>query len=335
MSKLTAVLFCPGRGSYGREQLGSLGRSLRPGEVQEALMATDTKRREAKQPGILELDAAASFRPSLHLDGRNASELLFFASMAEIEGLRERYRILAVAGNSLGWYTALVAAGSLSVAAGARLIATMARLQQLAKGGQVLTTILDPDWRIDAELATATAVAIEHCNALGEDHFVATSIRLGGHRVLAGTDKGIGELLAKLPQIERGERKFPFQLAGHGPFHTRLCEAVSTKAREELRDLPFRRPQIQLIDGLGNQHSPWATDPAELYQYTTGRQITETFDFSAAVRTALREYNPEVLLCAGPGTSLRAPVGHVLLAEGYRGIDTKSALLDSALVRCD
>ena len=68
----------------------------------------------------------------------------------------------------------------------------MAWLQGLAKGGQVLTTILDPDWRIDAELATATSDAIEHCNALGEDRFVTTSIRLGGHRVLAGTDRGIG-----------------------------------------------------------------------------------------------------------------------------------------------
>ena len=112
MSKPTAVLFCPGRGSYGREELGSLGRRLRAGEVRDALEEADTRRREAGHPGILELDAAASFRPSLHLDGRNASELLFFASMAEIEGLRERYRILAVAGNSLGWYTALCSAGS-------------------------------------------------------------------------------------------------------------------------------------------------------------------------------------------------------------------------------
>lgn len=335
MSKPTAVLFCPGRGSYGRDELGSLGRSLRPGEVREALSAADARRSEAGQPGILELDAADSFRPSLHLDGRNASELLFFASVAEIELLRERYRILAVAGNSLGWYTALTAAGSLSVAAGAHLVATMANLQALATGGQLLTTILDPDWRVDPELETAIETAIENCNAKGPDHFVATSIRLGGHRVLAGTEPGIRELLTTLPKIERGQRKFPFQLAGHGPFHTALCAQVAAKAQKELRELPFRRPNLHLIDGLGNQHSPWSTDPYELYRYTTDQQVTETFDFSAAVRTALREFNPEFLLCAGPGTSLRAPVGHILLAEGYHSIGTKTALQASELVRCE
>jgi len=306
MSRPSAVLFCPGRGSYGRDELGSLGRNLRSGEVADALAVADARRREAGLPGILELDAAKSFRPSLHLDGRNASELLFFASMAEIEGLRERYRILAVAGNSLGWYTALSAAGSLSVADGARLVATMARLQGLAAGGQVLTTILDPDWHIDSELQDALGAAVENCNALGKDHFVAISIRLGGHRVLGGTEKGLREVMKELPKIERGKRKFPFQLAGHGPFHTQLCAAVSAEARRELRDLPFRRPKIQLIDGFGNQHNPWSTDPLELYDYTSGRQVTETFDFSATARTALREFNPDVLLSAGPGTSLRA-----------------------------
>ena len=35
--------------------------------------------------------------------------------MAQLESLRKRYRIVAVAGNSLGWYTALAAAGALSL----------------------------------------------------------------------------------------------------------------------------------------------------------------------------------------------------------------------------
>ena len=40
----------------------------------------------------------------------------------------------------------------------------------------------------------------------------------------------------------------------------------------------------------------------------------------------------EVLLCAGPGTSLRAPVGHCVLLEGWRGIRDKAALFASGLV---
>jgi hypothetical protein len=53
------------------------------------------------------------------------------------------------------------------------------------------------------------------------------------------------------------------------------------------------------------------------------------------VWTAIREFQPDVLLCAAPGQSLRAPVGHVVLREGYRGLRTKEALFASDLVRTD
>jgi hypothetical protein len=82
-------------------------------------------------------------------------------------------------------------------------------------------------------------------------------------------------------------------------------------------------------------HSPWTADPAELLAYTTKTQVLETFDFTSAVRTALREFNPDVLLCAGPGTTLRAPVGHVVLAEGYRGIADREGLFASGMVAVD
>lgn len=335
MSKPGAVLFCPGRGSYGKGELGFLSTQLQAGEVRDALTEVEARRKAAGLPSLLELDGAQSFRPSQHLEGRNASDLLFFSTLAHAQQLRERYEILAVAGNSLGWYTALSAAGSLSVLDGWQLVSTMARMQEVAAGGQLLTTILDEDWEEDRELVAGMETAMADCLAKGDDYFVALSIRLGGHRVIAGREKGIKELLKSLPKIDRGDRKFPFQLAGHGPFHTALCGEVSAKAQRELRALDFGAPQVHLIDGLGKQHSPWSAEPEGLFAYTAGRQVTETFDFSAAVHTALREFNPEVLLCAGPGTSLRAPIGHVVLAEGYRGFGSKDALAKSELVRSD
>ena len=58
----------------------------------------------------------------------------------------------------------------------------------------------------------------------------------------------------------------------------------------------------------------------------------ETFDFTACVRTAMREFQPDILLCAGPGSSQRAPVGHCVVQEGWRGIRTKQALFDADVV---
>jgi acyl transferase domain-containing protein len=337
MSQKTAVLLCPGRGSYAKGELGFVHRTLPGGsalaaEVAAALDQSDAWRKEQGKPTIREIDAAAQFRPGLHLDGENAAELIYFATMAHVAQLRERYRIVAVAGNSLGWYTALPASGALDPASGWRLVATMAALQKQVAGGQILTTAVGEDWLPDAKLAGAIEQSLRTVAARGSDHFVARSIRLGGHEVLAGTELGVQALLAELPKVKVGEREFPFRLAGHGPFHTQLCASTSQQATEMLMDLPMRMPDCHLIDGFGNVHSPWSADPSELLDYTTKAQVLETFDFTASVRTAMREFNPDVLLCAGPGSSLRAPVGHVVLREGWRGLRTREALFAANVV---
>lgn len=332
MSKPTAVLFCPGRGSYTKAELGFVGRTLRAGPVADALAASDQARREQGRPTLTEVDGAEKFRPSQHLDGENAAELIYFGTMAHLEELRERYDILAVAGNSLGWYTALPASGALDPTSGWRLVATMASLQKQVKGGQVLMTTVDQDWRTNMTLRVAVDATVQGLRDRGHDFFCDYSIHLGGHEVLAGTEAATRELLAKLPKVQVGDREFPFRLAGHGPFHTSLCLETAKQAAQMLADLPISAPSCHLIDGFGNVHSPWSADPRGLLRYTVHEQVVETFDFSACVRTAMREFQPDVLLCAGPGSSLRAPVGHCVLQEGWRGLTDREALFASGLV---
>ena len=171
MTKPTAVLFCPGRGSYGREELGYLKRMVQPGPVAEALDASDAWRREQQKTPIRDLDASDKFRPGVHLEGENAAELIYFSTLAHAEHLRSKYRILAVAGNSLGWYTALPASGALDPTSGWRLVATMAALQKQNAGGQILTTTVGEDWRTDAMLVQGVEQALAKVNARGADHF--------------------------------------------------------------------------------------------------------------------------------------------------------------------
>lgn len=331
----TAVLFCPGRGSYTKDELGFLGRTVRPGPVADALAACDDWRRSQGRQALTEIDAAEKFRPGLHLDGENAAELIYFGTLAHLEQLRERYDILAVAGNSLGWYTALPASGALDATNGWRLVATMAALQKQVKGGQVLMTNVDDDWQTNLKLVVATQAVVQALQDRGADTYCDFSIHLGGHEVLAGTETAVTELLTHLPKVKIGEREFPFRLAGHGPFHTDLCQATSEQAATMLGELPIVMPRCHLIDGFGNVHSPWSADPRELLHYTTHEQVLETFDFTACVRTAMREFQPDVLLCAGPGSSLRAPVGHCVLQEGWRGIRDKQALFASGRIATD
>jgi acyl transferase domain-containing protein len=333
--KPTAVLFCPGRGAYGRDELGFLARTLQPGPVAAALQACDEQRQAQGRPALSALDGAAAFRPGLHLDGQNAAELIYFSTMAHVERLRERFDIVAVAGNSLGWYTALPASGALDPLAGWRLVATMAALQAQVPGGQVLTTTVGEDWQANLALRVAIDGVVHALQDRGEEWFCDYSILLGGHVVLAGTEAAVRELLLRLPKVRVGDREFPFRLAGHGPFHTRLCASTAQQATAALADLPIGMPQCHLINGFGNVHTPWSADPRQLLAYTTGAQVLETFDFTACVRTAMREFQPDALLCAGPGTSLRAPVGHCVLAEGWRGLRSKQALFAANVIAAD
>jgi len=338
-------LLCPGRGSYGREQLGWIQRHMAEdlpapesgpslGEVRTALALADAARAEAGRPTVTELDSLEKFRPGLHLEGENAAELIYFGTMAQLPHLLRHFDVKVIGGNSLGWYTALAASGALSVADGWRLVSTMARLQKaVGGGGQILMTTVDENWEPDPELVTAVDHAVAERRDRDDDDFVARSIRLGGHEVLAGSDAGIKRLLDTLPRVTRGGREFPFQLAGHGPFHTALCRGVAERALEELKGLAFIPPRCHLVDGLGNQHSPWSASPEKLRRYTATTQVTHTYDFSASVRTIIREFQPDLLLCAGPGESLRAPVGHIVLRERWRGTHDRDALFASDLVQ--
>ncbi|MEZ5990473.1 MAG: ACP S-malonyltransferase [Planctomycetota bacterium] len=304
------LVLAPGRGSYAKGELGSLRRLAEAaGSDGKGLLATlEAMRRELDPdlPSLAELDGAKAFKPSLHLPGRNASPLIFACGLLHAEALRAEGRGPdLVGGNSLGFYTALVLAGALEPEQGYRLVSTMARLQEQGPaGGQVLWTLLDDDWNV----VPGRAELVQELCALPD---LDLSIRLGGHVVLAGTEEALATALERLPEVKVGERSFPFRLPFHGPFHTPLLLPVAQAALDELADLPLGRPRIPLLDGRGAEWSPLSTDPVSLLAYTLGAQVTRTFDFTRMVEVALSDFAPDEVVLLEPGTSLRAPVGHV------------------------
>jgi [acyl-carrier-protein] S-malonyltransferase len=154
---------------------------------------------------------------------------------------------------------------------------------------------------------------------------VHRSVELGGYAILAGTEQGVRALLAQLPPIRLGERQFPLRLALHGPDHTPLMGHIAVAAKRRLAGLEWRVPETTLIDGRGRRFTPWSTDPQELASYTLDEQLVSRYDFATALRVALREYAPDVLLLPGPGSSLGGIVGQIVVAEGYRGIRSRAA----------
>lgn len=328
-----ALVVCPGRGSYGREDLGTLARAAaRAPEIASPILAAlDALRAERGEPPLRAIDGAASFSPRIHLAPEHASDLIFAASAIDFARVRDEIDPVVVVGNSLGFYTALHVAGALDLEDAARLVGTMAALQKEAGapiGGQVIYPACDEaTWRPSAAHEAAIEAALARARAEGA--FAARSIRLGGYEVLGGDEAGVAALLAALPKDARAARDYPLRLAGHSAFHTPLMAGIALRARERLASaLAFYAPRIPLVDGRGAIVRPRIAAPRDLFEYTLAVQPVETFDFAAAMRVALREYAPQVIVALGPGDTLGGPIGQTLVREGWAGIRDRAAFKD-------
>jgi len=308
------AILCPGRGSYTKRSLRSLPQD------HPWVARADELRAEEGLGSLRELDATDVWDSARHLRPDSVSPLIYLVSMLDAEEAMAAHETVAIAGNSMGWYTALAVAGALSFDDGFRLVQRMSLLQmEGGAGGQVLYPTVDEQWRHDPARQASVDGAL--ASSGGE---ALPSIDLGGYAVLAGTERGIAHLLAALPRVEVGPSVYPFRLAQHGPYHTPWLADVAARAAEQLGGLDFRPPGTPLIDGRGARFTPWTTDPRELRDYTLGAQVTTPYRFTASVRVALREHAPDLLALPGPGNTLGGVCGQILAAEGWRGIANRA-----------
>jgi [acyl-carrier-protein] S-malonyltransferase len=315
VGKESALVVCPGRGTYNAPELSYLARH-HAGHPDIAQF--DAIRAEAAKEPLTALDGAAKFQPSLHTRGDVAAPLIHAAAWCDFTAIdRERFDVVAVTGNSMGWYTALACAGAVSPENGFRVADAMGvNSQKHAPGGQMVLVLAGDDWRVDPALAAQVERAMAETVA-------RPSIRLGGMLVVAGDAPALAALEHALPPLPRP----PLHLAGNGPFHTPLMAASAEAARASLPQAWFGNPAVPLIDGRGAIMRPYASDSHALWDYTFGAQILETYDFTAALTVAIREFAPDRIVLLGPGETLGGAIGQVLVALRWQGITDKAAFM--------
>lgn len=312
----TAVLVCPGRGTYTKTELGSLARF-----PDAALLARfDAARQALGQETLAALDSATTYSVAKHSRGDNASALIYACTLGDRLALRD-INLVAVTGNSMGWYSALACAGALSPDNGFTVVNTMGTLmQQSLIGGQLVYPHMGDDWRPDpARKASLLALVAEI--ATRPDHTLALSIDLGGMLVIAGNEAGLKAFEAAVPPVQG---RFPLRLSNHAAFHTALQAPVAAEGRARLPEALFRQPDLPLIDGRGHVWWPGAATTAALRDYTLGHQVTEAYDFTAALRSAAREFAPDYFIIPGPGTTLGGAVAQSLILAGWKGMGSKA-----------
>ena len=312
MTRETVLVVCPGRGTYGASELGYLARH----HGGSPLLATfDRQRSERGVESVTALDSATRYSTALHGSGENAAPLIFAASILDFLALDPaKVEVVAVCGNSMGWYTALACAGAVSPEHGFAIADAMGVNSGTGEpGGQVLLTLVGEDWRPDPALRHDVERVLAQSGAF-------RSIELGGMLLVAGGERELDKLLAALPVLPG---RPPLRLAGHGPFHTPLMAQSSRRALAQIPADWFGPPRIPLIDGEGRVWRAKSATPAAMHRYTFTTQILEPFDFSRSLAVGIKEFAPDRIVLLGPGETMGGAIGQVLVAEKWLGIGDK------------
>jgi [acyl-carrier-protein] S-malonyltransferase len=316
--KQTAVVIAPGRGTYNKNELGYLKRH-HPNAPN--LDQFDAYRATLGQKKISELDTFSRFSGPTHTRGDNAAPLIYACAYSDFVSIdRDLFDIVGITGNSMGWYIALACAGAVDPMGGMQVVNTMGTLMQDHMiGGQLIYPFLDDNWqeipgRRDNLLSEVITINSR------PDHDLGLSIDLGGMLVLAGNEAGLTAFERSVPALQG---RFPMRLQNHAGFHTHLQRPISKLGFDALSEQLFVQPTIPLIDGRGAIWYPNSTDTSALYNYTLGHQVVEPYDFTAAIRTAAREFMPDVFIVLGPGTTLGGATAQALIQANWRGWRSK------------
>jgi acyl transferase domain-containing protein len=255
------------------------------------------------------------------MTGDNASALIYACAMADFAAIdREKFDIVAVTGNSMGWYLALACAGIVDLAGGARLVNNMGGIMhQHGAGGQIVWSICDDNWNIQQDKLLFINNLMIEASIISEVS-IYISIRLGGMIVLAADEAGLKWLMERLPKDDR----FPLRLMHHAAFHSPLLNHIVPMARSDNPLSDFGVGEIPAIDGQGRIWSPRAFNRDAIYAYTLGAQLTDSYDFTRALQVAAAEFAPDTVIVLGPGTTLGAPIAQALIASGWRGLSSKA-----------
>ncbi len=319
MSRPSAVLICPGRGTYNKAELGTLTRTHGGNPL---IAEWDAFRLQNGQPSLTDLDNAAHFSSARHTTGDNASPLIYACSYLDAQAAHANHDVVAVTGNSLGWYIALAAGGATSAQDGMKIVNTMGTfMHEHGTGGQILYPFVDENWQpIRDEEARLMALIRSIDTRL--DHALALSIHLGGMLVVAGNDLGLTAF--EQATSDDPDRK-PLRLPNHAAFHTSLMQDVADMGQGSLPQSLVTDPKTALIDGRGAVWHPRSTDLTKLREYTLGHQVTQTYNFTAAVISAAHNFAPERFIITGPGTTLGSAVAQALISIKWQGINSKAA----------
>jgi [acyl-carrier-protein] S-malonyltransferase len=238
----------------------------------------------------------------------NAQPALMAVSLAAMrvlgdKGLKLTDRVAFVAGHSLGEYSALAAAGALSLADTARLLKTRGRAMQDAVpvGQGAMAALLGADLAQAQDLAKAAADG-EVCEAANDN--------APGQVVISGAKTAIERAVALAPKFSARRAVL---LPVSAPFHCALMQPAAEVMRDALAKVEIKPPQVPLI---ANVLATPIADPEQIRK----RLVEQVTGMVKWRETML------YLKTNGVGTVYEVGAGRVLtgIARRFDGIEARS-----------
>ena len=212
-----------------------------------------------------------------------------------------------LSGHSLGEYTALVAAGALSLKDGAHLVRLRGQLMQEAAPSGV--------GAMAAVLGAEDALVQEVCEAVsGSEVVVPANFNSPGQIVIGGHAAAVDKALAMLG--ERGVRK-AVKLAVSVPSHTPLMREAANRLAEAMAGLAWRmpdRPVVQNVDARVH-------GSVEAIREALVRQLYLPVQWTGCVQALVGQGVTRIAEC-GPGKVLAGLVKRIDKGVDARAIGT-------------
>ena len=248
----------------------------------------------------------------------NTQPAILTVSVAAARALREK-GISAdyVAGHSLGEYSALVAAGALSLADAVRLVRKRGQyMQEAVPVGQ---------GAMAAILGLEGGVLSEICREAGQGDVVSpANLNSPGQVVIAGSAAAV----ARAVELAKGRgAKRAIMLNVSAPFHCALMKPAQDRLSVDLDAIQVGDPQVPLVNNVGAE----LVTSAAAVRAGLKQQVTSPVRWEESVRR-LRAEGVELFVEVGPGKVLSGLVRQIdRAAECLRVED--SATLSEVLQR--
>ncbi|MGC8524025.1 MAG: ACP S-malonyltransferase [Acidibrevibacterium sp.] len=239
----------------------------------------------------------------------NAQPALMAVSLAVLRVLEREggfvlgERVAAVAGHSLGEYSALAAASALDVAATAKLLRLRGAAMQrcVAPGEGAMAALLGVDLEAAAAICEAAAEGPD-----GREVVQPANDNGGGQVVISGHAGAVARAMAEAKA--RGKRAMKLPVSA--PFHCALMAPAADAMAEALAHATLMPPVVPLV---ANVTATKVTDPAQIREWLV-RQVTGTVRWRESV-LAMLAFGVDSFVELGAGQVLSGLVRRIAPAD--------------------